>query len=82
MTQVPDGYTPMYSWREPYEAAILETDPSSLSRLIAIAEAAIDARLAELRRASPADAEEMAGIDQALARLEVLRKATRTRKAG
>lgn len=72
----------MYSWLGTYETAILETDPSRSSRLIALAQAAIDARLAELRHASPADAEEMGAIDNALAGLEILRKATRTRKAG
>jgi hypothetical protein len=72
----------MYSWQGPYEASILETDPSRLSRLIAIAQAAIDARLAELRFTPPADAEEIHVIDIALAGLENMRKATRIRKAG
>jgi hypothetical protein len=72
----------MYSWQGPYEASILETDPSRLSRLIAIAQAAIDARLAELRSARPADAQEIYVIDIALAGLENMRKSIRVRKAG
>jgi hypothetical protein len=43
-----------YDWQRPYEAAILETDRSRLPKLIADAQAAIDARMAVLR--SPSDA--------------------------
>ena len=80
---IPDnlGGTPMYSWQGPYEAAVLENDPSRLSRLIAVAQAAIDARLAELRFTLPADAEEIYVIDIALAGLENMRKTARIRKA-
>lgn len=42
----------MYSWQHPYEAAILETDRSLLPKLIAEAQAAIDARMAVLRSLS------------------------------
>jgi hypothetical protein len=38
-----------YEWQLPYEAAILETDRSRLPKLIAEAQAAIDARIANLR---------------------------------
>lgn len=73
--------TSVYSWQGPYEATILETNPPRLSGLIAVAQAAIDARLAELRSAPPADAQEIHIIDIALAGLENMRKATRIRKA-
>ena len=41
-----------YDWQQPYEAAILETDRSRLPKLIAEAQAAIDARLAALHSLS------------------------------
>lgn len=41
-----------YDWQRPYEAAILETDRSRLPKLIAEAQAAIDARVEALRARS------------------------------
>jgi hypothetical protein len=41
-----------YDWQQPYEAAILETDRSRLPKLIAEAQAAIDARMAAMRSLS------------------------------
>jgi hypothetical protein len=68
-----------YSWLQPYEAAILERDPSRLARLIALSQAAIDARLAVLRSTTPADANEIHAIDNAQSALAILRT---VRKAG
>ncbi|MGA9556063.1 MAG: hypothetical protein WBR11_04360 [Terriglobales bacterium] len=50
--------TPGYTWQRPYEAAILETDRRKLPTLIEAAQAAIDARLAEIqstKKGTPAE---------------------------
>jgi hypothetical protein len=70
-----------YSWLQPYQAAILETDPVRLIRLVALSQAAIDARLAELRCTKP-DADEIHAIDNAQSALAILRKELTARKAG
>jgi hypothetical protein len=64
----------LYSWQQRYQEAILETDPSRLVRLVALSKAAIDARLAELRSTTPADADEIQAIDNAQSALAILRK--------
>jgi hypothetical protein len=69
-----------YDWQQPYEAAILETDRSRLPKLIAEAQAAINARMAALRFATSGatngvadpSAEEKQAIDDALAGIRIL----------
>jgi hypothetical protein len=56
-----------YDWQQPYEAAILETDRTRLPRLIAEAQAAIDARLAALRPYSDSKADDLDEEKQAIA---------------
>ncbi|MGA9355860.1 MAG: hypothetical protein WBV46_19395 [Terriglobales bacterium] len=71
-----------YEWQRPYEAAILETDRSRLPRLIAEAQAAIDARIEALYSKSngktgPEDyraAEEKQAIADALSGIRILKK--------
>jgi hypothetical protein len=67
-----------YNWQRYYEAAILETDRSQLSKLIAIAQAAIDERVAELRSHQNGEANgttaEKQAIADALAGLRILNK--------
>jgi hypothetical protein len=66
-----------YQWRPHYEAALLETDPGRLPRLIRRAEIVIDARLEELRLSGANAREEKDAIAEALAGLNVLRKEVR-----
>lgn len=69
-----------YDWQRPYEAAILETDRSRLPKLIADAQAAINARLAALHSNANGDAngagdsldEEKQAIADALAGIRIL----------
>lgn len=56
-----------YDWQQPYEAAILETDRSRLPKLIAEAQAAIDARLEALRSHSDVRADGLDEEKQAIA---------------
>ena len=62
------------SWRELYEAAILETDRSKLGERIAAAEQAIRARMRELGGQPPVhvDKEEHLAIEGALSGLKIL----------
>ena len=62
-----------FGWQRFYEAAILETDRALLSRLIEAAQAAIDARLEQLRGNHQNNAEEHQAIADALSGLRVLR---------
>jgi hypothetical protein len=41
-----------YDWQQPYEAAVLETDRSRMPKLIAEAQAALDARMAAIHSLS------------------------------
>lgn len=65
-----------YNWQRYYEAAILETDRSQLSKLIASAQSAIDERVGELRShqngAANGTEEEKQAIADALAGLRIL----------
>ena len=63
-----------YEWQRHYEAAILETDRSRLPNLIKAAQAAIDARVEDLRLNHSGTAEEEQAIADALAGLRVLQK--------
>jgi hypothetical protein len=66
--------TQSYEWQRSYEAAILETDHARLPKLIQAAQAAIDARLEELRTDHEGLAEERLALEDALAGLSVLRR--------
>jgi hypothetical protein len=66
--------TRTYGWQRFYEAAILETKMSSLPVLIQAAEAAIQARLAQLGDDHQNFADERRAILDALAGIEVLRR--------
>ena len=63
-----------YGWQRFYEAAILETNRSYLSRLIQTAQAAIDARVQQLQSDHHASTHERQAIADALAGLDILRK--------
>jgi hypothetical protein len=69
--------TRTYGWQRFYEAAILETNRSSLPRLIQTAQAAIDARIQQLQADHQGSAEERQAIADALVGLNVLRKEIR-----
>jgi IS5 family transposase len=62
-----------YGWQRFYEAAILETNRSKLPRLIATVQAAIDARLAQLKSQQDSS-EERQAIADALVGLNLLRQ--------
>jgi hypothetical protein len=66
--------TQSYGWQRYYEAAILETDRSRLPKLIKDAQAAIDARVEELRDNHGDTPEEQRALADALAGLRVLRR--------
>jgi hypothetical protein len=66
-----------YGWQRPYEAAILETDRVRLPKLIAEAQAAIDARMKALNSPSGREQangvfEERQAIEDALAGIRIL----------
>jgi hypothetical protein len=64
-----------YSWQRPYEAAILETDRRKLPRLIEAAQAAVNARRAEMDgTGSPA---EIQALEDARSGLRILMAETR-----
>jgi hypothetical protein len=59
-----------YAWQRPFEAAILETDRTKLPALIEAAQAAIDARRAEMNgTGTPA---ELHAIEEARSGLRIL----------
>ena len=64
--------TRRYSWQRHYEVAITETDPSQLPVLITAAEAAIDARIAEIRSMNSGTLEERQAITDARNGLRIL----------
>jgi hypothetical protein len=65
-----------YGWQRFYEQAILETDRTHLPRLIQTAQAAIQARMEQLRGDHQDDAAERQAIADALAGLQVLKGET------
>ena len=60
------------SWRELYQAAVLELRPEELRQRINEAETAIQQRIVELRRDDSAAWEEFQALDDALRMLRVL----------
>jgi len=66
--------TGTYNWRQQYEAALVETDRALLPNLIQVAQAAIDARIAEIRSDRAASTDEQQAIADALSGLHVLRR--------
>jgi hypothetical protein len=66
--------TQNYGWQRYYEAAILETDRLRLPKLIKDAQAAIDARVEQLRENHGGTPEEQLALADALAGLGVLRR--------
>lgn len=65
--------TATYDWQRYYEAAILETDRLRLPKWVKSAQAAIDARIEELRSDHQSTADEQAALADALAGLRLLR---------
>lgn len=63
----------VYGWQRFYQQAIVETDPKRLPRLIQSAQAAIDARLEQLRAQQDGSSGEREAISNALNGLRVLR---------
>jgi hypothetical protein len=71
--------TRWYSWQRPYELAILEIDRAKLPTLITAAQAAIDARIAEIQSMNNATADEWHAIEDARSGLRILIAETRSR---
>lgn len=63
-----------FGWQRFYEAAMLETNRVRLPGLIRAAQAAIDARVAQLRESHQDSAAERQAIADALAGLRLLRE--------
>ena len=61
-----------YSWQRHYEAAILETDRTKLPDLITTAQAAIDARIAEIQAMNDGTPAERQAITDARNGLRIL----------
>ena len=66
-----------YSWQDQYQAAILETDRTQLMSRIIDAQAAINARIRELRTDHGGTLEETQALMDAASGLQTLRKETR-----
>ena len=64
--------TRCYPWQWFYELAILETDRTKLPMLIEAAQAAIDARIAEVESSRDVTAAEMQALDDARSGLRIL----------
>ena len=64
----------MYGWQRFYEAAILETSTTRLPSLIQSAQAAIDARIQQMRANSEESENERTAIADALTGLRMLRE--------
>jgi hypothetical protein len=64
-----------FGWQRFYEAAVLETNRERLPRLIQSAQAAIEARIEQLRSNHQNSGAERQAIAQALAGLQVLKGA-------
>jgi hypothetical protein len=69
---------PGYAWQRRYEVAILETDRNRLPDLITAAQAAIDARIAEIQAMRDGTPEEHQAIEDAKAGLRILIAETRS----
>lgn len=67
-----DGDARAPQWKKPYEAAILELDPTKLQQRISDAHQAILDRVEEPRTRRPSDGEQQA-LNDALRNLRVLR---------
>ena len=61
-----------YEWQRPYEAAIIETDVARLPALITAAQAAIDARIAEIQSMNSGTPDERQAITDARNGLRIL----------
>ncbi len=70
--------TRIYGWQRFYEEAILETNRAALLERIQTAEAAIDARIAQLHSDHQHNADERQAIEDALAGLRLLHQETVT----
>ena len=66
------GIRESYSWQRPYEVAIVETDAARLPALITAAQAAIDARIAEIKSMNNGTPEERQAITDARSGLRIL----------
>ena len=66
------GIRQSYVWQRRYEVAILETDRTQLPALITAAQAAIDARIAEIRSMNNGTPEERQAITDAQNGLQIL----------
>jgi hypothetical protein len=64
--------TQCYSWQRLYELAILEIDRAKLPTLITAAQAAINARIAEIQSMNNATADEWQAIEGARSGLRLL----------
>lgn len=72
MSRHPTAPSPLPSWRELYQAALLETDRRRLSERIVLAERALVARGRELFFAETVDLTEQRAIEHALNSLHAL----------
>jgi hypothetical protein len=63
-----------YQWEELFEKAVLETDSSRLPQRLDAAQAALEARAAQLAGANHDAGEEHRAINDALSGLKVLRR--------
>ena len=66
------GTTLEFAWQRKYEAAIVEKDPSLLPERIAAAEAAIEARVVEIKSARFCTPAEQQALDDARSGLRLL----------
>jgi hypothetical protein len=64
--------TSNFAWQRNYQTAILETDPSRLPELIAAAQTAIEARVAEIKSARFCTPAEQQALDDARSGLRLL----------
>jgi hypothetical protein len=71
-----------YEWQRPYEDAIVETDAARLPALITAAQAAIDARIAEIQSMNSGTPEERQAITDARNGLRILIAETKTLDKG
>jgi hypothetical protein len=73
--------TRCYSWQWPYELAIIEIDRAKLLILITAAQAAIDARIAEIKSMNDGTPDEWQAIQDALSGLQILINESRSWRA-
>jgi hypothetical protein len=72
---------PRYPWQRYYEAAILEPNRAALTPLITAADAAINARIAEIQNRNDGTPAEMQAIADARAGLRILVEEVRSRSS-